>query len=223
MLNDVLKELHDEPWTGKHFGLTKTLAKLSERYFVKNAEKAMEKYIALCRVRLERKKVSNQARLQPIIVQGILEKIGIDVVGPIRRCLKTLEGGAALEGCWPSHCGSVAADIWQSHKPSGRPPTPVYDTFPNMHVLEEDSKWSVVTLFGALQLSCLPLFYDNKNWVLMATCGFRIPLNILEMGHGNYPKISRVVPLGELFRLRLKNLAVVDRFCEIFPQDINQN
>ncbi|GBP79151.1 hypothetical protein EVAR_100114_1 [Eumeta japonica] len=38
--------------------------------------------------------------------------------------LKTLEGGVVLEGCWPSHCGSVAADIfWQPHKPSGRPPT----------------------------------------------------------------------------------------------------
>ncbi|GBP71972.1 Retrovirus-related Pol polyprotein from transposon 412 [Eumeta japonica] len=85
MLDDVLKEMHDEPWTGGHFGLTKTLAKLRERYFVKNAEKEVEKYIASCRVCLERKKVSNQASLQPIVVQGFLEKIGIDVVGPIRR------------------------------------------------------------------------------------------------------------------------------------------
>ncbi|GBP19680.1 hypothetical protein EVAR_75652_1 [Eumeta japonica] len=88
MLDDVLKEMHDEPWTGGHFGLTKTLAKLRERYFVKNAEKEVKKYITSCRVSLKRKKVSNQASLQPIVVRGILEKIGIDVVGPIRRSMR---------------------------------------------------------------------------------------------------------------------------------------
>ncbi|GBP69564.1 hypothetical protein EVAR_61349_1 [Eumeta japonica] len=49
MLDNVLKEMHDELWTGGHFGLTKTLAKLRERYFVKNAEKKVEKYTTLCR------------------------------------------------------------------------------------------------------------------------------------------------------------------------------
>ncbi|GBP37623.1 hypothetical protein EVAR_34660_1 [Eumeta japonica] len=34
------------------------------------------------------KKVSKQASLQPILVQDLLEKIGIDVVGPIRRSMR---------------------------------------------------------------------------------------------------------------------------------------
>ncbi|GBP14736.1 Retrovirus-related Pol polyprotein from transposon 412 [Eumeta japonica] len=77
--------MHDEPWTGGHFGLTKTLAMLKESYFVKNTEKEVEKYIGSCRICLKCNKVSNKARLQPIIVQGLIEKNGVDVVGPIRR------------------------------------------------------------------------------------------------------------------------------------------
>ncbi|GBP46600.1 hypothetical protein EVAR_95062_1 [Eumeta japonica] len=59
-----------------------------KRYFVDNAEKEVETYIESCCVCLERKKMSDQARLQPIIVQGLLEKIGIDVVRPIRRFMR---------------------------------------------------------------------------------------------------------------------------------------
>ncbi|GBP66149.1 hypothetical protein EVAR_83929_1 [Eumeta japonica] len=43
-----MKEVHDEPWTGKHFGLTKTLVKFRERHFVRNVEKEMKKYIKSC-------------------------------------------------------------------------------------------------------------------------------------------------------------------------------
>ncbi|GBP12544.1 hypothetical protein EVAR_10215_1 [Eumeta japonica] len=45
ILEEVLKEVRDEPWTGMHFGLTKTLEKLQERYTVKNTEKEVEKYM----------------------------------------------------------------------------------------------------------------------------------------------------------------------------------
>ncbi|GBP41787.1 Retrovirus-related Pol polyprotein from transposon 412 [Eumeta japonica] len=71
--------MHDEPWTGSHFGLTKTLAKLRERYFVKNAEKEVEKYIASCRVSLERKKMlkntlgrggARRALVEPLRLSG---------------------------------------------------------------------------------------------------------------------------------------------------------
>ncbi|GBP16269.1 hypothetical protein EVAR_93637_1 [Eumeta japonica] len=48
MLDDVLKEAHDKPWIAGHYGLTKALAKLRERYFVKNDEKEVEKYIGSC-------------------------------------------------------------------------------------------------------------------------------------------------------------------------------
>ncbi|GBP82934.1 hypothetical protein EVAR_25568_1 [Eumeta japonica] len=36
--DEVFKEAHEQPWTEGHFGLTKALGKLRERYFVKNAE-----------------------------------------------------------------------------------------------------------------------------------------------------------------------------------------
>ncbi|GBP94198.1 hypothetical protein EVAR_69553_1 [Eumeta japonica] len=57
----------------------------------------MEKYIGLCRVCLERKKVSKHARLKPIIVKAFLEKIGIDVIGPIRRFIRGNKYITAIE------------------------------------------------------------------------------------------------------------------------------
>ncbi|GBP07820.1 hypothetical protein EVAR_78008_1 [Eumeta japonica] len=76
-----------------NFGLTKPLTNLRDRYFVKDADKEVEKYIDLRRVQI----------------------------------LRTLEGRVAPERYWPSHCDSVAADIfWQSFKYSGHPPTPIF-------------------------------------------------------------------------------------------------
>ncbi|GBP91513.1 hypothetical protein EVAR_66103_1 [Eumeta japonica] len=42
ILEEVLKEVYDEPWTGGYFGLTKTLGKIRERYFLNNAEKEVK-------------------------------------------------------------------------------------------------------------------------------------------------------------------------------------
>ncbi|GBP04495.1 hypothetical protein EVAR_3873_1 [Eumeta japonica] len=82
-MHPVSKGVNDEPWLRGHFGLTKTLGKLSKKYFGKNAEKEVEKYVGSCCACLERKKVGDQARLQPAIVQGLSEKIRIDVVDPL--------------------------------------------------------------------------------------------------------------------------------------------
>ncbi|GBP26710.1 hypothetical protein EVAR_23481_1 [Eumeta japonica] len=38
MLAEVLKDVHDESWTEGHFGLTKILEKLREKYFMRSAE-----------------------------------------------------------------------------------------------------------------------------------------------------------------------------------------
>ncbi|GBP18847.1 hypothetical protein EVAR_93277_1 [Eumeta japonica] len=40
---EVLKETQDEPRTGRNFGLSKTLGRLRERYFVNNAEKEISR------------------------------------------------------------------------------------------------------------------------------------------------------------------------------------
>lgn len=87
LLQEVLHELHDDPWSGGHLGLAKTLAKFRANYFIKDAEKEIDQYVKSCILCQERKKTRQVAQLQPIAVTHVMEKVGIDLLGPFRKSL----------------------------------------------------------------------------------------------------------------------------------------
>lgn len=81
----VMREVHDDPWLGAHFGLAKTLGKFRDRYFIPNADKRISKYVGSCVVCQERKRVDLVAPLQPISVNRLFERVAVDVLGPFTR------------------------------------------------------------------------------------------------------------------------------------------
>lgn len=85
LFQNVMRELHDEAWTGGHLGLAKSLRRFRSRYFMPHADKEVERYLASCVPCQERKVVRNVAELMPIRVTNIFEKIGVDVLGPFPR------------------------------------------------------------------------------------------------------------------------------------------
>ncbi|KAJ8713809.1 hypothetical protein PYW08_007429 [Mythimna loreyi] len=87
LLHELLKELHDDPWSGGHLGLAKTLAKFRAKYFIRDAEREIERYVSSCKLCQERKKGIGLAQLQPVVVNDLMEKVGIDILGPFRKSL----------------------------------------------------------------------------------------------------------------------------------------
>lgn len=85
LFDDVMKEIHDDAWTGAHFGLTKTLSKFRERFYINNSERKICKYIESCVVCQERKKADLIAPLQPIQVNRLFDKIALDILGPFTK------------------------------------------------------------------------------------------------------------------------------------------
>lgn len=85
LFNNVLQEIHDDPHTGGHFGLMKTLSKFRDRYFMPGATRKIETYVKSC-IRCQEKKRSNIiAPLQPMVVENLFERIEIDILGPFNR------------------------------------------------------------------------------------------------------------------------------------------
>lgn len=84
LFKEVMEELHDDAWSGGHLGLAKTIGRFRDRYFMQNAEREIERYIGSCIPCQERRKVGQAVALSPVSVSNMLEKIGIDVLGPFR-------------------------------------------------------------------------------------------------------------------------------------------
>ena len=89
MVPDILRELHDEPYSG-HLGVDKTWAKIFNRYYWKRMRADIEHYCASCIV-CERRKVPKRMDGIPVLSPqvdwmkryGPMECIAIDIVGPI--------------------------------------------------------------------------------------------------------------------------------------------
>lgn len=85
---ECMRELHDCPWSGGHFGLFKTYARFKLRYFMVGAEKKVEAYVKSCQQCQERNLKKIIAPLVSIPVENIFDRIGIDVLGPFRSSIR---------------------------------------------------------------------------------------------------------------------------------------
>jgi len=80
---DMLKHLHDVP-TAAHFGRTKTLKALQERFFWPRMSADVREYCKTC-ANCQKNKSTNQqvrAKLVPIEVTGPFDRVGVDAMGP---------------------------------------------------------------------------------------------------------------------------------------------
>ena len=80
----IMKELHDDAWSGGHLGFAKTLGRFRSRFFMPLADKEIMLYIRSCVPCQERKGGVCVAPLMPVVVSGMMERVGVDVVGPFR-------------------------------------------------------------------------------------------------------------------------------------------
>ncbi|GBP21933.1 hypothetical protein EVAR_7146_1 [Eumeta japonica] len=87
MLEEVSKEVHEEPWTRGHFGLTKTLGKLGERYFMNNEKDEVDKVRQIVPCLLGERENQPSDLLSTILLHGLLEKFGI-LIASMRRSMR---------------------------------------------------------------------------------------------------------------------------------------
>ncbi|UYV70790.1 K02A2.6-like [Cordylochernes scorpioides] len=82
----VLKELHNSP-SGGHFGIAKTLGKVKERFYWAGCRASVEKWVRQCTECASRKgpKTRSRARLKTYNVGAPVERIAIDIMGPLPR------------------------------------------------------------------------------------------------------------------------------------------
>lgn len=83
MLEEVLNQVHGTP-TGGHYGQTKTLLKVKERFYWIGMTRDIKIWCLTCNVCASRKgpRTRSRGELVPTIVGEPFEKIGIDVLGP---------------------------------------------------------------------------------------------------------------------------------------------
>ncbi|GFT70886.1 retrovirus-related Pol polyprotein from transposon 412 [Trichonephila clavipes] len=83
-VSTVLEELHGSP-TGGHFGVTKTLQKVRERFYWNNVRSDVEKCCRLCDPCAARKgtRKRTRGRLQLYNVGVPFERIAFDILGPL--------------------------------------------------------------------------------------------------------------------------------------------
>ncbi|UYV84785.1 K02A2.6-like [Cordylochernes scorpioides] len=82
----VLKELHNSP-SGGHFGIAKTLGKVKERFYWAGCRASVEKWVRQCTECASRKglKTRSRARLKTYNLGAPVERIAIDIMGPLPR------------------------------------------------------------------------------------------------------------------------------------------
>ena len=80
----VLQQLHNSPTDG-HFGVTKTLAKVRERFFWPNSRQYVEEWCRKCDECASRKGPSKRQRgpMKQFNVGAPLERVAVDVLGPL--------------------------------------------------------------------------------------------------------------------------------------------
>ncbi|KAF8791291.1 Transposon Ty3-G Gag-Pol polyprotein like [Argiope bruennichi] len=85
-VSTVLKELHGSP-NGGHFGVTKTLQKVRERFYWNNVRNDVEKWCRTCDPCVARKGPGKRikGRLQLYNVGAPFERIAFDILGPLPR------------------------------------------------------------------------------------------------------------------------------------------
>lgn len=85
-VQEVLREVHDSP-SGGHFGITKTLSKVRERFYWDRARVDVEKWCKECHACGARKgpKIRTRGRLQRYNVGVPFERIALDILGPLPR------------------------------------------------------------------------------------------------------------------------------------------
>lgn len=83
----IMEKLHDSAVGGGHFGLYKTIGKISERYYWERMRRDVEKYIKSCEECQKNKKQrgKKQGFLKPIEINdpSILSHLELDFVGPL--------------------------------------------------------------------------------------------------------------------------------------------
>ena len=92
--NVVVSHLHDVP-TAAHFGIDKTVQKVTQRYFWPKLSKIVTRYLALCSdcARKKTPKKPLRAPLYPIIPERPFELIEVDITGPFP---KTEQGNTVI-------------------------------------------------------------------------------------------------------------------------------
>ncbi|UYV84144.1 K02A2.6-like, partial [Cordylochernes scorpioides] len=80
------RELHNSP-SGGHFGIAKTLGKVKERFYWAGCRASVEKWVRQCTECASRKgpKTRSRARLKTYNVGAPVERIAIDIMGPLPR------------------------------------------------------------------------------------------------------------------------------------------
>ena len=84
LVENVLKELHDSPTSG-HLGISKTTERVKQRFFWFGMTTDVEKWCKSCDV-CDATRISNRkpkSKLKPYQVRAPLERVGIDVMGPL--------------------------------------------------------------------------------------------------------------------------------------------
>ena len=87
---ELLIGFHDDPISGGHLGVAKTISKMKGKYFWKNMLKDVELYIRTCTSCMKRKSPTQapQGLLEPIKVTGPFDHMVIDILGPFPKSEK---------------------------------------------------------------------------------------------------------------------------------------
>jgi len=85
--SEILTACHDDPLSGGHLGIAKTIGKIKARYFWENMNREIEQYVKSCVHCQHRKKPPTRPSglLDPIKVGEPFERIGYDLLGPFPK------------------------------------------------------------------------------------------------------------------------------------------
>ena len=80
----VFQDVHDSS-RGAHMGITKTVAKISERFYWIGIKKDVVKWIGECDRCQRSEKIKTVAPvLKPIKTEGPWQMVGVDLIGPLK-------------------------------------------------------------------------------------------------------------------------------------------
>ena len=86
-IESIMFMIHDHP-TGGHFGIEPMYEKIKKRFYWKKMKRDIRKYVKTCIECQKRGNKGCKGKLNPIKINGIFERIGIDFVGPLPRTAK---------------------------------------------------------------------------------------------------------------------------------------
>ena len=89
MVNDVMKQLHEDETSGGHFGINKTIKKIKDRCYFKDISKKVRNWIKTCHsCQINKNKQEKYGLLQPIVAEKYedMGHLQIDYVGKLPKC-----------------------------------------------------------------------------------------------------------------------------------------